>query len=78
MSGSSAFKYSFGHFLKKFIPYLKILGPTISFQIYPFLIETMDEHGVIFSLKLHPPESKATDLTVIKADLVLFSSFLFN
>ena len=55
MSGSSTFKRSIGHFLKKIIPYFEILGPTILRQIYPFLSEIMDERGVIFSLTLHPP-----------------------
>ena len=55
MSGSSAFKHSIGHFLKKIIPYSEVLGLTILLQIYPFLSEIMDERGVIFSLTLHPP-----------------------
>ena len=57
MSGSSTFKRSIGHFLKKIIPYFEILGTTILLQIYPFLSEIMDERGVIFSLMLHPPGS---------------------
>ena len=71
MSGSSTFKHlssSVGHFLKKIIPYFEILGPTILRQIYPFLSEIMDERGVIFSLRLHPPpgeKGKKYDTTLI-------------
>ena len=54
MSYSSAFKRSTGHFLKKIITYFEILGPTILLQIYPFLGDIMDEHGVILSSTLHP------------------------
>ena len=55
MSGSSAFKCSFRHFVKKFTPYFEAPGPTIVPQIYSFLSDVIDERVDIFSLTLHLP-----------------------
>ena len=71
MSGSSAFKRSLGHFLKKIIPYSEILGLTIFLQIYPFLSQIIDERGVIFSLMLHPAGLTRTTLRFVCFQFVL-------
>ena len=68
----SAFNRSSGHFLKKIIPYFEILGPTILLQKDPFLSESMDERGVIFSLTLHPPGEIYCELFIseVESDLL--------